>query len=549
MKKILVCSAWPYASNVPHLGNLISSLLSGDVFARYYRLRGHQVVYVSGSDAHGTNVVYEAIRAGQQPRKFAERVHREILRIIQAFGIEFENYTWTESPVHKEFVTAILKKTEANGYILAQEEERAYCRLCGRFLADRYIEGTCPRCGGEGARGNQCDRCGALLEPEELLTPHCTICGGSDIVFKRTRHWYLDLKKLEPQLREYVGSRDFGGNVKLLTENMLKDLRPRAITRDIEWGIPAPFEGAEDKVIYVWAEAALGYVSATMEYFKDREDPEDWREFWFGDGVCQIYTQGKDNIPFHTLIFPGQLIASGEGYHLPDRISATEYLNWIGGQAFSKSRGVGIYCDDALELLDPTMWRFYLLYARPEKKDVDFSWKELETAINGVLIDNISNLINRVVALANRLYDGRVEATPEDKALEQIRRTKQQVEREIEGGSLAPALRRIAELANFGNHYFQEERPWEGDRPEVLAGGLQVVKALAILLEPFVPSFSTRVYRMLRLEQPAFGDILRVEPECRVEMAQPLLGKIDVEELKGKYARLKSQEEASGGEE
>jgi len=539
LKRILVCSAWPYASNVPHLGNLVSSLLSGDVFARYYKLRGHEVVYVSGSDAHGTNVVYEALKVGSSPREFAQRVHREILGIIQAFGIEFENYTWTESPVHHRFVTEIHQQMAAHGYIFSREEERAFCESCQRFLADRYIEGSCPRCGYDQARGNQCDRCGALLEPEELLNPRCTVCGGSEIAFRKTRHWYLDLKRLEPQLRGYVSSRDFRGNVKLLTENMLRDLRPRAITRDLEWGIPAPFDGAEGKVIYVWAEAALGYVSATIEYFQKKGEPERWREFWFGDEVFQIYTQGKDNIPFHTIIFPGQLIASGEGYHLPDQISATEYLNWIGGEAFSKSRGIGIYCDDALKLLDPTLWRFYLLYTRPERKDVDFSWEELEATVNGVLIDNISNLVNRVVALAGRLYEGRVKGAPEGRVLERIQKAKDQVEREIGGGALAPALRRIAELAVFGNHYFQEERPWEGGKPEVIASGLQLVKALAILLEPFVPSFSKEVYRMLHLERPVLDDILKVEPEFRVGPAEPLLRKIKVEEVKQRYEELK----------
>jgi len=538
LKKILVCSAWPYASNVPHLGNLVSSLLSGDVFARYYKLQGHEVVYVSGSDAHGTNVVYEALKAGSSPREFAQRVHREILRIIQAFGIEFENYTWTESPVHYHFVTEIHKKMATGGYIFSQEEERAFCQSCQRFLADRYIEGTCPRCGYDQARGNQCDRCGALLEPEELLKPRCTICGGSDIVFRKTRHWYLDLKKLEPKLREYLSSRDFRGNVKFLTENMLRDLRPRAITRDIEWGIPAPFDGAEGKVIYVWAEAALGYVSATIEYFQEKGEPQRWREFWFGDDVFQIYTQGKDNIPFHTIIFPGQLIASGEGYHLPDQISATEYLNWVGGEAFSKSRGIGIYCDDALKLLDPTLWRFYLLYARPERKDVDFSWEELETTVNGVLIDNISNLVNRVVALANRLYGGEVEVAPENWVLEEIRRVKGGVERQVEEGSLAPALRRIAELAVFGNHYFQEERPWEGGKPEVIASGLQLAKALAILLEPFVPAFSREVYRLLGLEGLTFNDVLKVEQVFRVGPASPLLKKIEIDEIRQRYEEL-----------
>lgn len=547
MKKVLVCSAWPYASNVPHLGNLVSSLLSGDVFARYYKLKGHEVVYVSGSDAHGANVVYEALKAGSPPQEFAQRIHHEILRIIEAFGIEFENYTWTESPVHYRFVTEIHKRMAAGGYIFSREEERAFCQRCQRFLADRYIEGTCPRCGYDQARGNQCDRCGALLEPEELIDPRCTVCGGSEIVFKKTRHWYLDLGKLEPQLREYVSSRDFRGNVKLLTENMLRDLRPRAITRDIEWGIPAPFDGAAGKVIYVWAEAALGYVSATIEYFQKKGEPDRWREFWFGEEVYQIYTQGKDNIPFHTIIFPGQLIASGEGYHLPDQIAATEYLNWIGGEAFSKSRGIGIYCDEALELLDPTLWRFYLLYVRPEKRDVDFSWEELETTVNGVLIDNISNLVNRIVALANRLYEGEVTAAPEGRVLEEIQRTKDRVEREIEEGSLAPALRRIADLAVFGNHYFQEERPWEGGRPEVVSSGLQLAKALAILLEPFIPSFSQKVYGVLGLDQPTFEVITKVEPGFRLGPASPLLRKIELEELRRRYAELKLKGEEGEG--
>lgn len=538
VKKVLVCSAWPYASNVPHLGNLISSLLSGDVFARYYKLQGHEVVYVSGSDAHGTNIEYEAAKVGRSPGEFAAEIHREILRIIEAFGIAFENYTWTESPIHQQFVTSIHEKMAANGYILSQEEERAYCKDCQRFLADRYIEGTCPHCDYGHARGNQCDRCGALLEPEELLHPRCATCGGTNIVFKKTRHWYLDLRKLEPQLRRYIDSRNFRGNVKFLTENMLGDLRPRAITRDIKWGIPAPFAGAEGKVIYVWAEAALGYVSAAMEYFQNKGEPQRWREFWFGSDVFQIYTQGKDNIPFHTIIFPGQLLASGEGYHLPDQISATEYLNWIGGEAFSKSRNVGLYCDEALELCDPTLWRFYLLYARPERKDAAFSWKELEQAVNGVFVDNISNLVNRVATLANRLYDGRITASPEGKVLDRIKRAKELVEGEIGGGSLALALRRIADLAVFGNHYFQEERPWEGGKPEVIAGGLQLVKALAILLEPFVPQFSPKVYRLLNLEGLTFASVLQVEP-FEVGRAEPLLQKIDIDQIERRYAELK----------
>ncbi|HID10863.1 MAG TPA: methionine--tRNA ligase, partial [Candidatus Latescibacteria bacterium] len=457
LKKILVCSAWPYASNVPHLGNLISSLLSGDVFARYYKLRGHEVLYVSGSDTHGTHIEYEAFKQAISPKELSTRIHNEILKILEGFEIDMF-YTTTESPTHYRFIRDIYLKMEANSYIFSREEERAFCRNCQKFLADRFIQGTCPHCGSPKAYGNQCDDCGTLLEPEDLLEPRCRICGQSRIVFKRTRNWYLDLPKLESELKAFVTSRAFSGNVQKFTENLLAEgLQPRAVTRDLVWGIPAPFAGADGKVLYVWAENALGYVSATIEYFEKQGDPDGWKDFWFSDDVFQIYTQGKDNIPFHTIFFPAQLLASQEGYHLPDQISATEYLNWIGGEQFSKTRGIGIYCDDALQLLPGLYWRFYLLYARPEKKDVDFSWEELGTTVNGVLIDNISNLVNRVIALANRLYDGQVEADPEGRVLEQVQKTKDQVEREIEGGALAPALRRIAELAVFGNHYFQEE--------------------------------------------------------------------------------------------
>jgi methionyl-tRNA synthetase len=324
---------------------------------------------------------------------------------------------------------------------------------------------------------------------------------------------------------------------------MLNDLRPRAVTRDISWGIPAPFEGSEGKVIYVWAEAALGYVSATQEYFIQRGEPDGWKEFWFGDDIKQVYTQAKDNIPFHTLIFPGQLIASGEGYHLPDQISAQEYLNWIGGQQFSKSRGIGIYCDMALELLEPVYWRFYLLYIRPERKDVNFSWEELDKIINGVFINNISNLVNRVIALTVKLYQGQVpQASIDGEMFNRIKEAKSEFERAIESGLLATALRRVADLAVVGNEYFQREKPWEGNKPEVIASAVHLIKAMAIMLEPFVPSFSKEVYQLLNLKRPSFDDILKVDVR-EVGKAKAILEKLDVKTLKRRYMEMKDLKE------
>ena len=501
-KRVLVCSAWPYASGVPHLGNLVSSLLSGDVFTRYYRLRGVDTLYVSGSDTHGTRVEYEALQQGISPAELAQHYHERIVEILKGFEIEFDNYTTTESPVHKAFVREIYLQMEAQGYICTHVERRAFCRACGKSLADRFITGTCPRCGSKEALGNQCDACGSILEPEELVEPQCNFCGGHEVEFRDTKHWYLDLERLSAPLEAYVAARGFQGNVDRYTRQMIEDgLRPRAMTRDIEWGIPAPFDGAEGKVIYVWGEAALGYVSAVIEHFGADER---WKAFWFGEDVHQIYTLGKDNIAFHTLIFPGQLIASQVGYHLPDQIAATEYLNWIGGRRFSKTHGIGLYADDALEIMDGNLWRFYLLYNRPEGRDVDFSWEELEKAINGVLISNVANLINRVLSFVQEKHDGVVPEEAVDAEVEgAVARTIEEYVATMEEGALAKALRATCALAAFGNEYFQRKAPWaSGDRAAV-AGAFHVVRAMAVLLCPFVPRFATDVLKVMGIETPS----------------------------------------------
>ena len=536
-KRVLVCSAWPYASGVPHLGNLVSSLLSGDVFTRYYRLRGHDVLYVSGSDAHGTRIEYEAKQLGITPAELADRNHTKICAVIQGFGIEFDNYTTTESPVHKEFVQRIYLDMEKNGYITTKEEDRAYCHNCKVFLADRFISGTCPRCGASGALGNQCDKCGAILEPEELVDPVCSFCGKGDIEFRSTLHWYLDLAKLSPQLQEYVTSRDFQGNVHQFTQQMISDgLRPRAMTRDIDWGIPAPFAGAERKVIYVWGEAALGYVSAAMEHFAGDDS---WKEFWFGDDVHQIYAIGKDNIPFHTLIFPGQLIASGRGYHLPDQIAATEYLNWIDGNSFSKTRRVGLYCDDALEVMDAELWRFYLIYNRPEGRDVNFSWEELAKAVNGVFISNVANLINRVLSF---IQDHRERIVPDTdidgEVADQIEKTITSYVGAMEGASLSQALREVCSLAVFGNEYFQRKAPWATKDDTAVASAFHLVKAMAILLSPFVPRYAARILEIMGAGNAHWEEIDSVYRGRTIGPSRVLVERIDVERIKAKVESL-----------
>lgn len=543
-KRILVCSAWPYGSGVPHLGNLIGCLLSGDAFTRFYRLGGYEVLHVSGTDAHGTKIEYEAHRQGLPPAELAARVHEEIRRILREFEVDIDNYTTTESPVHKETVTTLFREMEENGYIFSQGEERAYCQACQRFLADRLIVGICPKCGYPYAQGNQCDACGALLEPELLLSPRCAFCGSKEVVRRPTRHWYLDLEKLAPKLLAYVRSRDFRSNVKLFTERMIEEgLRPRAVTRDIAWGIPAPFRGAEGKVLYVWAEAVLGYLSATVEHFRRRGEEERWKDFWYGEEVWQIYTQGKDNVPFHTVILPALLLATGRPFHLPDQISATEYLNWEGGEQFSKTRRIGVFADEALALLPPVYWRFYLFYNRPEARDAEFSWAELDKAVNGILVNNIANFVHRVLSFVWARHGGRVPDRPTEAVVRaEIRATLDEVWAAVGNGQLAPALRAVARLADFANRFFQSRAPWATGDEEAVASTTHLVKALAILLEPFVPMFSRQVYQLLGVEAPSFAAVeegcggmpLRARP-------QPLLAHVDVEDLKRRYAMLKEE--------
>lgn len=539
-KRVLVCSAWPYASGIPHLGNLVSSLLSGDVFTRYYRMRGHDVLYVSGTDAHGTRIEYEAKLLGVSPRELAELNHERIVEVIKGFGILFDNYTTTESPVHRRFVRGIYLQMQEAGYITTAEEERAYCRNCRLFLSDRFISGTCPRCAAAGAMGNQCDACGTILEPEELVDPCCNFCNKGEIEFCLTRHWYLDLGRLSPALSDYVSSCSFQGNVRRFTEQMINDgLRPRAMTRDIEWGIPAPFDGAEGKVIYVWGEAALGYVSATIEHF---HGDERWTDFWFGDDVHQVYTMGKDNITFHTLIFPGQLIASGCGYHLPDQIAATEYLNWIDGESFSKSRGVGIYCDDALAVMDGELWRFYLLYNRPEGRDVNFSYEELDKAVNGILISNLANLINRVLSFIQTRYDQVVpEGSIDPEVEEEVSLAVGAYEKAMEEGSLGRALRTVCSLAVFGNEYFQRKAPWKTGDGFAVGSAFHLVKGMAVLLVPFVPQFAARVLTVMGIEEAGFEVIEPSFSGRRIGDQRILLERIDVEQIEQRAQRTEQE--------
>lgn len=509
MARWIVTSAWPYVNNVPHLGNLIGSILSADVYARYLRLKGEDVVFVSGSDEHGTPIEIEAIKRGVHPRELTDQAHEYVSKLFDEYMISFDNYTRTESPVHIDFVRKFMEKLYVNGYVFEQPDILPYCPRDKIFLPDRFVVGTCPYCGYPYAHGDQCDNCGRLLHPSELKNPHCAICGGS-VEFRESRHWFFNLPKLQPRLLEWLNNSNLPPNVKNYSVNWVREgLRPRSITRDNKWGIPAPFPGAEGKTIYVWFDALLGYVSATIEYFKKKGEQEKWREYWFSSDTRTVYFIGKDNIPFHAIILPAMFMASGEPYVLPWYISSTEYLMYE-GQQFSKSRRWGIWIDEALEILPADYWRFALIKMRPETKDTNFTWEEFYRVVNSDMNDDIGNYVHRVLKFIETRFKSeipkpgaysKVDEEYSNYAIEALRR----VGDLIESFRLKQALDEVVEVARRGNQYLNAKAPWDKIKtePEDAATTMYVaansVAILAILLAPFTPAAAERLWRMLNL--------------------------------------------------
>ena len=544
--KILVTSAWPYLNVTPHLGNIMH-LLFADFYTRYCRMKGDNVVMVSGSDEHGTPIEVEAVRLGIQPKELTDKNHANVVELLNKWEITFDNYTRTESPVHKEFVRDHLKKIYENGFITVKDTEMLYCEHCGRFLPDRFVEGKCPYCGNEGARGDQCDACGRLLETTLLIDPYCVICHGKPAT-KTTRHWYFDLSQFSQKLTDYItNNKQLSNSTKNFSLNQIKEgLKPRAVTRDVskaaEWGIKAPFPDAEGKTIYVWVEAVLGYVSATIEYFKNCGEPEKWKEYWFDKNVRSLYFIGKDNIPFHTIILPALLLASGKDYNLPWNVSATEFLQFK-NLKFSKSHRIGIWIDEALELFPADYWRFFLIATRPETKDSNFSWEIFIEKINADLNDTFGNFIHRTLTFINTKFDGTIPeplALDEDaeKVLESVKEKVETIAKEIDECKLQAAANTLMSISRIGNQYLNEKEPWnliKKDKAKAAAifyVAAQIVKTLAIVSAPFIPVAAEEIWKTLNFEgsvhEQKWAEILKPLPaDHKIAKPKPLFRKVE----------------------
>ncbi len=550
----MVTSAWPYINYVPHLGNLLP-ILSADVIARYYKLRGEDVLFVSGSDEHGTPIEVEAIRRKISPKELTDRNHALVSSLFEKWGISFDNYTRTESEVHKQFVRDLFLKIEKNGYLFKEDTELPYCTKCERFLPDRFVEGKCPYCTYERARGDQCEQCGRLLDPVRLIEPRCAICGTKPEI-RRETHWYFDMSRFTEQLMEYIkNNQHLPDNARNFSLNILKEgLKPRPITRDNKWGIPAPFKGSEGKTIYVWFEAVLGYVSATIEYFKRQKNSERWKEYWFDKDAKTLFFIGKDNIPFHTLIFPALLLATHEGYNLPWNVCTNEWLIFE-GQKSSKSQRIGVWIDEALEMFPADYWRYTLISIRPEIRDSSFTWEIFLEKVNGDLNDTLGNFIHRSLKFINNFYGDMIPEPSgfdelDNKILHKISETYDKMTNAFEGCQLQLAIHELLELGREGNRYLNEKQPWKMVKTNVQATAnvfyvaAQIVKALSVLMEPFLPFTAERLRGLLNLPKKVrWEDAVKPLPVGhKIKKAEPLFFKIEasVRELQEMLEKVRS---------
>lgn len=536
-KKILVAAAWPYANGSLHFGH-VAGLIGSDILSRYFRLNGDSVLFVSGSDCHGTPIALEAERQGVHPSEIAKKYHQEFKEtLISGLHFSYDNYSSTTTENHEQVVQEIFLKLYNEGLIYLKTEQLPYCENCHRFLPDRYIEGECPECHFESARGDQCDNCGRLTDVKTLINPKCKICGSSP-VFKDSEHFFLKLTSEQKALGEWIAkSTGWRVNAKNFSIELIKQgLIDRAITRDTEWGIPIPLAGYETKRIYVWFEAVCGYLSASKEWAKSTGNANAWKDFWQNEKAIHYYVHGKDNIPFHTVIWPAILLATG-GLHLPDRIISSEYLT-LEKKQFSKSRKWAIWLPDFLKEFDFETLRYYLVVNGSETSDADFSWKEFAIKINSELIGTFGNYINRVLSFIDKNFPEGVSFPNEldERAtnfLEVAKETFSSVGLSIETGRFREGLRKVFALAEEGNRYINDTAPWvtiKSDRKKTendLAVAGQVVKCLAILISPFLPKSSELICNQtgvnvseLKWKYPSSGLLMSNHP-------QPLYKRID----------------------
>eukprot|EP00164_Ancoracysta_twista_P001688 GFYU01002212.1.p1 GENE.GFYU01002212.1~~GFYU01002212.1.p1 ORF type:complete len:753 (-),score=306.90 GFYU01002212.1:155-2413(-) len=559
-RNVLITSALPYVNNVPHLGNIIGCVLSADVYARFCRLRGDNCIYVCGTDEYGTATETKALAEGVTPKEICDKYHKIHKEIYEWFECSFDHFGRTSTEKQTQIAQDIFWKNYNNGYTLEDVLEQLYCTACARYLADRFVEGTCPHCAYEDARGDQCDNCGKLLNPTELLKPRCKQCNQTPEI-RKTEHMFLDLPKMNDRLHEFVNTSSVKGswssNSTQVTQGWIRDgLKPRCITRDLKWGTPVPLEKYSDKVFYVWFDAPIGYISITMNY------TDQWEQWWKNPENVELYQfMGKDNIPFHTVIFPCSLLGTGDPYTMLHHISTTEYLNYEDGK-FSKSRGTGVFGDDVKATGIPAeIWRYYLLANRPEISDSEFKWDDFMAKNNGELLNNLGNFCFRCISFC---FDRLGQEVPmctklNDGDREFMKNCQDELDKYVTSLTavhLKDGLKLAMATSALGNQYFQHNTPWKvlADDPErastVISVCIHLVRVLATLMQPYMPSFSRKVYNNLSIPEDTVGiytfneDSLNLQGHKLVNKPEHLIRKIDPKEINELRKRFGSKDGA-----
>ncbi|RLF37037.1 MAG: methionine--tRNA ligase [Thermoplasmata archaeon] len=546
-KRIFIGVAWPYANGSLHLGHIAGCYLPADIFARYNRMKNRDVLMVSGSDEHGTPITITAEKEKTTPQTIVDRYNKEHTENMIQLGISFDLFTRTTTENHKKIVQKIFLELYKKGYIYEKDVDAFYCRKCSRFLPDRYIEGTCPHCSYDKARGDQCDSCGKLLDPHELINVRCKICGETPTI-QRSNHLFFALSKFETKLLKWIkGKKHWKPSVLKFTYNWLKDgLKDRTITRDIEWGIEVPLKGFEDKRIYVWFDAVIGYLSASIEWAQKKGEADAWEKWWKNKDVRHYYFLAKDNIPFHTLIWPAILMGYDETLNLPYDIPANEYL-CLKGEQFSKSRGVAVWIPDILQKFDADAIRYYLSINMPENRDTNWIWSDFVAKNNDELVGTYGNFVHRVITFTQKNF-GCIPPKEEklsqlDKeAIKKIEETQKKVEEAIEKCHFKKGLRTAMQLAQYGNFYFDQNQPWKlikSDKKRcktVLHICIKIVQALAIIMTPYLPFSSNKIWKLLghkkTIYECSWEDALSdIKTGTTLEKPKPLFKKLILEDF------------------
>lgn len=559
-EKILITCALPYVNNVPHIGNIVGSHLPADIFARFCRSAGHKTVFVGGSDEHGTPIEVAAEGRNVSPKELCDKYYEIHKGIYEWFSISYDNFSRTSLPEHHKTTQEFFSKVYENGFITEDTLTLPYCENDKRTLPDRYVEGTCPKCGYESAKGDQCESCSTLINPDELKSPRCIICGSTPVK-KEVKHLFLKLDKLSENLEKWIkeSSGIWSKQVVNMALGWIKEgLNPRCITRDIKWGVKVPIAGYEDRVFYVWFDAPIGYLSSTREWAKKIGKAEEWKKYWQSDAKI-FHFIGKDNIPFHTIFWPGMLMANG-CYSLPYRVVGLQYLNYEGGK-ISKSKNRGIFCENLPSAgLDSDIWRFYLTFLIPETDDTEWKWREFPLRVNNELVANLGNFVHRTLSFIQNNFDGEVPKASlkkeDDAVLEYARTCASEYKGLLWDIRLRDGLRKVLEISDKGNKYFQKNEPWKvikSDR-ERAAATLYVCANLcyeiAVLLSPFLPKSAERICSQLGVPLGNFSTLgKRIKSGQKIKSPRPLFLKLDektIRKLKDITSKVTTYDGMSG---